>query len=356
MARTRLALTVVGVALALSACSSSPKSETPTTTPAPSSSPKVAPPRIQLTDTSLQPSGWVPIEYGHAQISVPATWKVIGPPACLGSLHDAVILGGGAGDGYCPPERVQRETHVVEIEPYPYRRRGTIAISQPSVPVKVMHLSGFTVLRSVFGNTYAMPALGVSLVFFAQTDRRVLDTLTRSPRAVALGRSGAPAIPASWRRITFAGLSFAVPSTWAVSRTSVTTLGSPPCSALSDMVATTPSVVLSTDGEPAYVYHCPSFVPGRERPLRPQLGLVVDGNSKWTPTFVARAEDCRSQAGLHLCVDTSANEGILEVSAARSPSCGTDCSPVVSHPPIIALGLSGSGLTDRTILDSFRAG
>jgi hypothetical protein len=359
MAHRRLLLTLACGALALSACSASVHSVAPTTTARPgSSTTTLAPPSppIQLTDIGLTPTDWVPIDYGHAQIAVPATWDVTAPPACYNSVHDDVILGAGGGTGDCFSAGMPTDT--VQIQPYPSRQHGCISCPQPYIPTKVIHLNGFLVRKTIDGANYDVPSLGVSLDFFAHTDRQVLDTLTRSPRAVALGHTGAPRIPASWHRITFAGLSFAVPEAWAVTRTGVATLGGPICSPLSDMTTTPPTITLSTDRQPAYVYGCPLELFAGQRPVRPQLGLIVNAQSEWTPTFVARSSECRRQGGLLLCVDTNLNEGILEVSMARVPTCDNACPPVpvIEHPASVELGLAGSGLVDRTILDSFRAG
>jgi hypothetical protein len=355
MAHRRLLLTIACGALALSACSASVHSVAPTTTARPgSSTTTLAPPSppIQLTNIGLTPTDWVPIDYGHAQIAVPATWDVTAPPACYNSVHDDVILGAGGGTGDCFSAGMPTDT--VQIQPYPSRQHGCISCPQPYNPTKVIHLNGFLV-RKIGGANYDVPSLGVSLDFFAHTDRQVLDTLTRSPRAVALGHTGAPRIPASWHRITFRGLSFAVPTSWTVTRTGVATLGGPICSPLSDMTTTPPTITLSTDRQPAPVYACP-LEPVRLRPLRPQLGLIVNALSRqFTPTFVALPSECHQQGGLRLCVDTNLNEGILEVSMQRVPTCGTACSLVI-QPPLVELGLAGSGLVDRTILDSFRAG
>ncbi|MGO9559946.1 MAG: hypothetical protein ACLPQS_13445 [Acidimicrobiales bacterium] len=357
MSHRRGLLALACGALALSGCSASAHSGAPTTTTRPSSSTTTqAPPSpsIQLTDTQLAPSGWVPIDYGHAQISVPATWDVMAPPACYGDEHDDVILGAGGGDGYCLPAAMP--TGAVQIQPYPARRRGSTPISQPPVPTRVIHVNGLAVREIIGAGAYDVPSLGVSLNFFGHTDRQVLDTLTRSPRAVALGRSGAPRMPASWHRITFGGLSFSVPASWAVTHTSQATLGGPPCSFLSDMTTIPASATLSTAKESGPVYHCP-YEGGRLHPLRPQLGLIVNAQSQATPTFVPLPSECRQQAGLRLCVNASLNEGILEVSMQRVPTCGAACAPpgpAAEHPPIVELGLAGSGLVDRTILDSFR--
>ena len=39
-------------------------------------------PTVPLTDTAATPSGWAPVAYGNAQISVPADWRVSRGPVC----------------------------------------------------------------------------------------------------------------------------------------------------------------------------------------------------------------------------------------------------------------------------------
>jgi hypothetical protein len=197
-----------------------------------------------------------------------------------------------------------------------------------------------------------VPALGISLYFFGRVDRRVLDTLTRSPRAVALGRSGAPPVSTLWRRVTFAGVSFAVPATWAVSHTPDAASGAPICSDQSDLTTTPPSVVLSTDALPGPIFSC-LLEPNDQRPFRQQLGVVVNtkaGTSVANSGYSVSLQrlNCRLQASLRLCVDPLANAGILEFSALPTSHPGATAASV-------ELGLAGSGLVDRTIFDSFRA-
>jgi hypothetical protein len=346
----RLGLTLACAALALSACSSSTPASTPTTEPQHSSSPPVASPRIKLSDVSLQPSGWVPIDYGHAQISVPADWRVNEQPGCVFPIKDTVLIGGGA--AFCSPVEPSGAVSgpSIAIERYQAPPEG-ISSNAPSSS-KRLRLNGFTLFGSGAGS-YDVPALGISLYFFGRVDRRVLDTLTRSPRAVALGRSGASPVSALWRRVTFAGVSFAVPATWAVSHTPDAASGAPICSDQSDLTTTPPSVVLSTDALPGPIFNC-LLEPNDQRPFRPQLGVVV--NMKAGATSVANSGysaslqrlNCRLQASLRLCVDPLANAGILEFSAQPTSRPGAAAASV-------EIGLAGSGLVDRTIFGSFRA-
>ena len=61
-----------------------------------------------------------------------------------------------------------------------------------------------------------MPSLGVEAQASGPLASRVLGTFTRSPRAVALAGGRAPGVPRSWHRVTFGGVSVAVPAIWPV--------------------------------------------------------------------------------------------------------------------------------------------
>ncbi|MGO9197672.1 MAG: hypothetical protein ACLQK4_11190 [Acidimicrobiales bacterium] len=108
------------------------------------------------------------------------------------------------------------------------------------------------------------------------------------------------------------------------------------------MVLSTDEVLPPTPGCPLEAYGA------REKPLRPELGLIVNARGAYTPGVAAQTSECMQQAGLRLCVDPTDTQGILEVSVQLLGNLSK------GH-PVIDLGLSGSGLTDRTILDSFRA-
>ena len=68
--------------------------------------------------------------------------------------------------------------------------------------------------------SYFAPSLGVEVIAKGRVvARRIVDTLTRSPRAFVLAPGPAPSVPSSWRSVIFAGLRFSVPATWSVKRT-----------------------------------------------------------------------------------------------------------------------------------------
>ena len=52
-----------------------------------------APTKLPVVDLSATPAGWVPVAYGDAQISVPATWW---GPLQRGRVRDRFATGGGS--------------------------------------------------------------------------------------------------------------------------------------------------------------------------------------------------------------------------------------------------------------------
>jgi hypothetical protein len=332
-----VAAAALSTVLSLAGCASSPRASG-RHTQHPGSPTPGAQPAITLTDASLTPQGWVPVDFGRAQISVPPTWRVAVDP-CIEAMRDTVLLGGFI--GYCAAG--QRAASSVAIEPY----------HRPVGPSKVLRVNGFRVIEDVVSATYTVPVLGVVLDFFGRTDRRVLDTLTRSPRAVALRRGPAPVVPTTWRRLTFAGVEVAVPGGWAASRTAAVTDGAPPCQP-PIVLDTANLVVLSTGTRPAPVYHCPAERWPGPRVSAPRLGVVVNAGTGFDAPSSSAATDCWNQHGLRICVDSGWQLGILRLVVSRQPTAGPGMVTAM-RPDIITIGLAGSGLVDRTILRSLGA-
>ena len=162
-----------------------------------------------VVDISATPSGWISVAYRDAQVSVPSNWRVMthawcggGPPIIqLGN----VIFSLGCLSAAAPP--------AVTITPL------------VSVPARYRHerqttLNGIPVLRAPRAGTvisaYFVPSLHVSVSARSVLGMRVLETLTASPRSVALAPGGAPAIPSPWQKLHFQGLALATPGKWPV--------------------------------------------------------------------------------------------------------------------------------------------
>ena len=176
-------------------------------------------PPLPVVDLAATPAGWVPVAYGDAQVSVPASFSVFYPGqdpcesfSTPGALFVAPIPGFKR---ICPAPGHPRAT-LVRLVPYggvPQKTAGEKLIIVNGVPAYfVPPSSARPFIR------YFVPSLGVLVSGSGPMARRVLDTLTCSPRAVALASGGAPAVPSSWRPVAFAGLRFSVPASWPVQR------------------------------------------------------------------------------------------------------------------------------------------
>ena len=90
----------------------------------------------------------------------------------------------------------------------------------PGVAITVLGhpevINGILVYRYPTGpqSSYLAPSLGVEITVDGPLGQRVLHTLTWSPRSVVLAPGSSPAIPSSWRYVSFAGLRFSVPANW----------------------------------------------------------------------------------------------------------------------------------------------
>jgi hypothetical protein len=180
-----------------------------------------ATPRLAVTvDNAATPSGWVPFAYQDAEVSVPASWLVT---QCGGSYPQpsVIVLGGtdcsisqGGGCAGPPCLSTAGPDNWIEFSSLPnppasYRGHSSLVVN------------GFGVYKSSpcdyqCLSVYDVPSLGTEIAGAGPMFPKVLHTLSSSPRAVALEPGPASAIPSSWRRVSFGGLSISVPSSWSV--------------------------------------------------------------------------------------------------------------------------------------------
>lgn len=272
-----------------------------------------------LTDTSLTPPGWSPVALGDAQISVPTSWLLEGADgeACSNHVGGWVFVGEpptplscNAGQSLAPP------ANVVSIVRSP-RRGGGVPTGS----------SGGQATLSKWAFDDEVTASG-------PLARKVLATLTRSPLSVVLARSDVAA-PASWRTMSFAGLSFAVPSTWRAQHAR-DWLGCVPELAAHAVVLDTASISTLDASCPA-----PPVTAGGRAPVP---GLVVaSGKYVQAP---GRTSRCMPVHDLQVCVEpASPASSVLSLLVRLHGS---------SAPVDLQLGLAGTGAVPRAILDSLR--
>ena len=194
------ALAMVVIAVALTVFTSS---QTFATTTVPTTA-KALP----AVDLSATPAGWVPVAFGNAQISVPAAWWVLynSYPCPTGSPPGEVFVNPPPGGFACPLEIAPGPSTTVSFGP-PRSPHSTV-LGHPEV------INGILVYPYPTGpqSSYLVPSLGVEITVDGPLGQRVLHTLTWSPRSVVLAPGSSPAIPSSWRYVSFAGLRFSVPA------------------------------------------------------------------------------------------------------------------------------------------------
>jgi hypothetical protein len=307
---------------------------------------------LPIVDLLATPAGWVPVAYGDAQVSVPASFSVYEPypgePPC------AVFATPGA--FFVAPTPAKELVLSKQLCPQPGPARATLVVLVPmgkapftDTREKLTVVNGVPVYLvpprsgvSLVG--YYVPSLGVEVTADGPLARRVTDTLTSSPRAVALASGPAPAVPPSWRSVTFAGLRFSVPANWPINRTQVTPGLGAICREQGVAFWDT-SVTLSTDARPFLVPFCPRMSP---TPQQPENGVQVDSGLRTEPTVtLSLSAHCLVLHGLTACPATSPAYSILVLRVNV---------PGRNKPVFVSIGLAGNGMVARTILDSVRAG
>jgi hypothetical protein len=324
---------LVVLTMMLAACTSS-QTTTPTTT-------RTVPPTthpLPAIDLSATPTGWVPVAYGDAQVSVPASFLVVYPGTCVGGPSvalGALLIGStsaASAEPACPASTKTPRAFA--------RLVGVHRVPPPYASEKLTKLNGVPVYlgpNDLTRLSYYAPSLGVEITASGPVARRIADTLTRSPRAVALAHGSAPRVPSSWQSVTFAGLRFSVPSSWAVERSSEWDLCGPVGIALLELV------VLDTDRQ---FLEAPCPVPGPNA-VAPSDGVRVDsGPHGPTGSFSRGGGSCLHIGGLTACPSSTPDYSILLLRVDV---------PGRAKPVFVSIGLAENGMVARTILYSLRA-
>jgi len=302
------------------------------------------PTKLPVVDLSATPKGWVPVAYGDAQVSVPATWGVLFNVCLIGSpVGDVYVNPNG---GFCAAKGPPKGRTTVTLlrvtgsdfqgSPSSYRPRSVIN------GIAVYELYSYGPAPYV-GTHYLVPSLGIEVAAEGPLARRVVDTLTRSPRTAAVATGPAPSVPASWHSVTFAGLRFSVPAGWPINRTQVTP-GLGAICLTPDVAFLSTMVTLSTDARPFLLPPC-AFIP--PIPQQPENGVQIDSGLSTEPVVtLAFSKHCLSFGGLTACPATSPAYSILVLKVTV---------PGRSKPVYVSIGLAGNGMVARTILYSPRA-
>jgi hypothetical protein len=317
------------LALATAACTSaSIPSTTSTTTPTATTIPATA---VSVADVT--PRGWVPVDYGDAQVSVPSTWQVSHGYTCATPERGTVQLGLSLVSPGCPTQQPRVLIAPLLTSSHSVRHGHTIRVNHLTLYVGPS--------AGVSGYTYFAPALHVEITTAATS---VLETLTFSPRAVVLSKGPAPQVPRTWRWLDFGGLRFAVPSSWPVDRGA----GEFTCYLDWQVVFSTfagpgTAVILSTDTQQDVTFNCPAEVVPRHIPA-PTNGFRLDLRRR--AHDIAYSSHCLDIHGLRVCPSGTWNYSVL-FAAVHVPS-GT-------KPVFLMLGMADNGRVARTVLQSLRA-
>jgi hypothetical protein len=280
-------------------------------------------------DRAATPRGWVPVDYGAAQISVPADWVVV-VGGCPDSPDGTVML--GLSHDNCP--LFGSNWPVVRITP--------LSRSPASTPTRLNGIRAYLYPYRGPGQVsmYQVPSLGVEVTASGPLAARITATLTHSPRAVALAPGPIPPAPRSWHRLAFGGVSMAVPRSWPVERSG----GWDECVAQLQGLPGPHGQVQLTQGATSIVPGgCLSQVnvapAGRSSSAE---GLVVDPGP-YGPLPAAGFGRCLAIRTLRVCPASSARFDVLLLAVHV---------PGVHRPVAVEIGLSGSGVTARTVLFS----
>jgi hypothetical protein len=294
---------------------------------------------LPAIDLSATPTGWVPVAFGDAQVSVPAFFSVYhtGSDPCDQYLPNSSLFIGQPTliSGSCDVARAKPHITVVLVVsvqrvPSPYDKEKSVIING------IRAFDAF--VRGSLG--YYLPSLGVEFAASGPLARRILATLTRSPRDVSLAHGPAPSVPLFWHRVLFAGVSVAEPPSW---RIRVTNSYGPICGPYEAVeFLGTPSVVLDTDKE-LVVPICPPVTFTLSQPA--SEGLRIDEVTPYLPSPHDYGA-CLYVSRLTVCPATSPAYSILVLKVTV---------PGHSKPMYVSIGLAGNGMVARTILYSLRA-
>jgi len=339
-------LSLAVVALLGAACSggtalstsSRPASSRPTTG---TSAPK-EPPLTIAVDVSATPAGWVPVAYRDAEVSVPANWWVLDdePPCPVGHPPGELFVNPRPGVYHCPPTTAPGPTTVLTLR--------SLTAPVPRHHLQVVTVNGLAVIpigASLHISAYLVPMLGVGIYRWAGDvgTAAIVNTLTRSPRDIALAPGPATTVPKSWHRFSFAGVSVAAPDTWPVVRTDDAYYDA--CVQGTGVLPAPASVVLDTDRSRIAPF-CP-FFPFAGPAYRPTDGVRVNEVLLPTPQSPPDFMSCLHLSGLTACPDVSSTEYAILTLEVTGPG--------LAKPAYVSIGLAGNGLVARTVLDSIRA-
>jgi hypothetical protein len=280
-----------------------------------------------------------PVAYGNAQVEIPAPWPVVGPgeSTCQGRPGPAgvVLLGSFGSSAWCPPssgQMVAAPANVVRLGPLPTGEPPLSSLPESlhnGVSLYMVVLHG-----PISGTAYLAPSLGVEVMATGADATAIINSIGPSVRAQVLSATAAATtVPATWQHVSFAGLNFSVPRSWAVAATDQAYN----CRTLEDNVGLLPppGVVLNTDTT-RMPLPCPFFPP----PRGAADGLVVDEDNSTAANQVPAGGTPLVVNGLHFFVDRSAPLAVLVLRVAV---------PGQAAPVAVRIGLGNAATAGRVL-------
>ena len=282
-------------------------------------------------------SGWAPVPYRNAQLSVPGSWLVESPQQlfCAFSPPGGMIFVGvrpqiPKGTGCGLTASLAWIVPAGRVPPGIGHRKPTAIIH--GIPVYRLPSAKGSVL-------YLVPGLGVRVGARGAKAGRVLATLTRSPLSVVLGRGPAGPVPASWTWRRFGGVQFATPRSWTLQRADQwATCGT-------GLVPRT--LLLINAALPPLALPCPYRIPTATA-YQAQPGLTAVTGKYAAESVGQNYVRCGTRRGLRICLSSVTGQGgffsrVLIFSVSRPPQHAAT---------FLLLGLSGSGTSARATFDS----
>ena len=151
------------------------------------------------------PKGWMPVDYRDARLWVPSNWAVTAGGCALPTAPGWIELGGP----------YKQACHTGDAA------RPFVSLTSASLDTTGSYkevINSYPVLEEQghgrrFDGWFSVPALHVLIQASGEATLRVVQTLAPSARVIALS-AGAQPVPSTWRRISYAGISLAAPSSW----------------------------------------------------------------------------------------------------------------------------------------------
>jgi hypothetical protein len=292
-----------------------------------------------LSGSSATPSGWAPVPYQRAQLSVPQSWLVETPGQFSCGLSEPGMIFAGAEPRFPAGTGCHLTARLAWI-----RHAGHIPAGiRHQQPTAVIHGIPVYRLSSAPGSlVYLVPELRVRVGARGPLARRVLATLTRSPLTAVLRRGRGSPVPASWTRHRLGGVRFAVPASWTVQHEKQwATCGT----------GVVPRSLLLVDAtRPPMAIPCPFAFPTADA-QRAEPGLTVVTGKFAAQSVAEKFPSCQVRRGATVCLSTITGQGgtysgVLIFSVSR---------PHQHSATYFLLGLPGSGARARAVFDSVRA-